>query len=137
MVLLEVTVKDVTVTPPIIIGLASVKLVPSIITVSPAEALVGEKELIVGAGINVKPANDTVPSEVVINTLPDEVPEATSAVIVVDVTTVNEVAIVPPKLTAVAFVKLLPVIVTVVPAPALVGVKESIVGIKAVNSPPV
>ena len=34
----------------------------------------------------------------------------------------------PPKLTAVAPVKLVPVMVTVVPLPAFVGVKEDIVG---------
>jgi hypothetical protein len=43
-------------------------------------------------------------------------------------TTVNDVATVPPKLTAVAPVKSVPVIVTVAPSAALVGVKEVMVG---------
>jgi hypothetical protein len=44
------------------------------------------------------------------------------AVMLVGDTTVNEVAEVPPKLTSVAPVKAVPVMVTVVPALALVGV---------------
>ena len=47
---------------------------------------------------------------------------------VVAFTTVKVVAAVPPKLTAVAPVKFVPVIVTVVPVGAVVGVKEVIVG---------
>ena len=43
-------------------------------------------------------------------------------------TTVNDVAAVPPKLTAVAPVKLVPVIVTVVPDAAVLGVNEVMVG---------
>jgi hypothetical protein len=48
-------------------------------------------------------------------------------------TTVNEVAAVPPKLTAVAPVKSVPVIVTVAPCAALVGVKEVMVGTNAAD----
>jgi hypothetical protein len=43
-------------------------------------------------------------------------------------TTVNEVAFVPPKVTAVVPVKFVPVMVTMVPDPALVGVNEEMVG---------
>lgn len=43
-------------------------------------------------------------------------------------TLVNVRAAVPPKLTAVTPVRLVPVIVMVAPAPALVGVKEEIAG---------
>jgi hypothetical protein len=46
----------------------------------------------------------------------------------VALTIVNEVAAVPPKLTADAPVKFVPVIVTVCPVPAEIGLKEVIVG---------
>ena len=42
--------------------------------------------------------------------------------------TTNEVAAVPPKLTAVAPVRFVPVITTVAALPALLGVKLAIVG---------
>ena len=60
-------------------------------------------------------------------TLPDA-PAPTTAVIVVAFTTVNDDAAVPPKLTAVVPAKFVPVIVTVVPVAAVVGVKEMMVG---------
>ncbi len=53
-----------------------------------------------------------MPFEVVTLTAP-VVPEPTTAVILVALTTVNVVTAVPPKLTAVAPVKFVPVIVTV------------------------
>ena len=46
----------------------------------------------------------------------------------VALTTLNDVAAVSPKLTAVAPVKLVPVMVTVTPLPTDVGVKEVMVG---------
>ena len=55
-------------------------------------------------------------------------PLPTVAVIVVALATVKEVAAVPPKATAVAPVKLVPVMVTTVPVPPLVGVNEVMVG---------
>ena len=69
----------------------------------------------VGAGvadINVNPALLAMPFSVVTLTLP-VAPAPTTAVILVALTTVNEVAAVPPKLTAVAPVKSVPVMVTV------------------------
>ena len=42
--------------------------------------------------------------------------------------TVKDAAFVPPKLTAVAPVKLAPVMVTLVPGQAMAGVNEAIVG---------
>ena len=60
-------------------------------------------------------------------TLP-EVPAPTTAVIVVGLPADQEVAAVPPKLTAVAPVRFVPVIVTVAPFPALVAVNEVMVG---------
>ena len=63
----------------------------------------------------------------VTETLP-VVPLATTAVILVGLTTVNDAAAVPPKLTAVVPLKLTPVIVTVCPVPVSVGVKDVIIG---------
>ena len=68
-----------------------------------------------------------MPFDVVTLTLP-VAPVPTTAVMLVALTTVNEVAAVPPKLTAVAPVKFVPVIVTVCPVPAEVGLNDAIVG---------
>jgi hypothetical protein len=68
-----------------------------------------------------------MPFDVVTLTAP-VVPAATTAVMLVALTTVNEVAAVPPKLTAVAPVKFVPVIVTVCPVPAEIGLNDVIVG---------
>ncbi len=73
------------------------------------------------------PAKVPVPDAVVTDTLP-EVPAATVAVILVALTTVKALAAVPPKLTAVAPVKLVPVIVTICPVFPDVGVKEVMAG---------
>lgn len=129
------TVKEVAGVPPKLTAVAPVKFVPFIVTVVPAFALVGLKEFIVGAGINVNPASVAVPPSVVTLTFPDA-PVATTAVRLVGELTVNEVAGIPPKLTDVAPVKLFPVSVTVVPAPAFVGVKEVITGAE-INVKPV
>lgn len=56
-------------------------------------------------------------------------PLPTTALMVVALTTLKEVAAVPPKLTAVAPVKLVPVIVTVAPLAAEVGLIEAMFGI--------
>jgi hypothetical protein len=123
----ELTTNDVAVIPPKLTDVAPVKLVPVIVTVPPVATLVGVKEAIAGAGMNVKPVFVVVPPGVVTLRPPDE-PVPTTAVIVVELTTVNDEAATPPKLTAVAPVKFVPVIVTVTPVAALVGVKEVIVG---------
>ena len=68
-----------------------------------------------------------VPPEVVTEMVP-VVPLPTTAVMLVGLSTVKEVAAVPPKLTSVAPVKLVPVIETDVPANADVGVNEVMVG---------
>jgi hypothetical protein len=114
-------------TPPIVKDDGVVKLVPVIVTKVPTVPVAGVNDVIVGAGINVNPASEPVPKGVVILTSP-ELPAATTAVIVVAFTTVKEVAAVPPKLTAVASVKFVPVIVMEVPLFALIGVKLFIVG---------
>ena len=68
-----------------------------------------------------------VPPGVVTEIAPD-VPLATTAVMLVELTKLKDVATVPPKLTDVTPVKLVPVMVTVAPVPADVGVKEVMVG---------
>jgi len=127
MVVAELTVNDVAVIPPKLTAVAPVKSVPVIVTDVPAPPLVGVKDVIVGAGINVNPANDADPPTVVTLTSPDA-PVPTVAVRLVAELTVNKVAATPPKLTALAPVRLVPVIVTDVPVPPLAGVKEVIVG---------
>ena len=77
--------------------------------------------------INVNPALLAMPFAVVTLTLP-VAPAPTTAVMLVALTTVNEVAAVPPRLTAVAPVKFVPVIVTVCPVPAEIGLNDAIVG---------
>jgi hypothetical protein len=123
----ETTVNKVAVVPPKLTAVAPVKLVPVIVTVVPAMPLVGVNDVIVGEGINVKPALVAVPPAVVTDTFPDA-PASTTAMMLVADTTINEAAAVPPKLTAVVPVKFVPVIVTVVPAEPPVGVKFVIVG---------
>ena len=94
----------------------------------PVQVLVSEK-------VNV-PSDVAVPPGVVTETVP-VVPLPTKAVMEVELTKVNEVAAVPPKLTAVTPVKLVPVMVTVVPLPAVEGVKELIVGAPTHETPAV
>ncbi len=123
------TLYDVAGIPPKLTAVAPVKLVPVMVTVAPEPVEVGVNEVMVGAGIKVKP--DKVPVwllELVTVTLP-VVPAATTAVMVVVLTTLNDVAAVPPNLTELMLVKLVPVMVTVAPEAAEVGVKEEIVGV--------
>ena len=83
------------------------------VTIAPVAADDGVNEPMVGAGINVKLLEElTVPPGAVTDIVP-LAPLATTAVMLVALTTVKEVAAVPPKLTAVAPVKLVPVMVTV------------------------
>ena len=112
--------------PPKLTPVVPEKFVPVIVIVvkSPIP-LVGVNELMVGAGYHVNPLSVAVPSGVVTLTTPVD-PPATTAVIVVALTTVYEEAGVPPKLTAEAPVKFVPVIVTVIPFPALTGVNDAI-----------
>lgn len=81
------------------------------VMVVPCPPEVGVKDVMVGGGIKVKPARVPVPPGPVMSTLP-ELPVATTAVICVSESTVNDAAAVPPKLTAVAPVKLRPLMVT-------------------------
>ena len=77
---------------------------------APATPLKGEKELMVGlVEKKVKPVFEAVPTLFVTLTLPDE-PDPTTAFILTDVseTILKDAAGVPPKLTAVTLLKLLP-----------------------------
>src|SRR5882757_9578576 len=95
-------------------------------TTVPVPPLTGKKELTTGTGgIYVNPGSVTVPEGALIVTLP-VAPEPTTAVIVVGDTTEKEAAGIPPKLTPVVPVKLLPVIVTVAPDLAEAGVKLAV-----------
>ena len=76
---------------------------------------------------NLNPAKLPTPALFVTATLP-LAPLPTTAAITESFITENELAAVPPKLTAVAFMKELPLIVMVVPVGAVVGVKEMIEG---------
>jgi len=114
-------------TPPKVTEVAPVKLVPVMVTTPPAPTETGVNELIEGGGKKVNPAKVPVPEEFVTLTEPED-PLETVAVILVLLLTVNEAAAAPPKLTAVAPVKLVPVIDMVDPWPPDVGVKEVMVG---------
>ena len=105
------TVNEVAAVPPKLTAVAPVKFVPVIVTVCPVPAEVGLNEAIVGGGKYVKAARVPVPDAVVTETTP-EAPAPTVALILVALTTVNVVAAVPPKLTAVAPVKFVPIMLT-------------------------
>lgn len=121
------TAKEDALTPPKLTAVAPEKFVPLIVTVAPTPEVKGMKELITGGGINTNPESAPVPPGVVTATSPDEPPEMI-AVIVVEFTTVNEPAGVPPNLTEVVPLKLAPVIVTAAPLAAKVGLNDAITG---------
>ena len=112
----DTTVKLVTGIP-ISTWVVPMKLVPVMVTVLPLGPEVGVNEVIVGAAAYVNaPASVAVPPAVVTLTLTAPAGLAgVVAVIWVAELTVKLVAAVTPKLTALAPVKLVPVIVTVVP----------------------
>lgn len=113
--------------PPKVTDVAPVKPEPYIVTVMPGPALVGAKLVIIGPGTKVNPAKVVVPPGVVTSTLP-VAPAPTVALICVAEMTVNAAAGIPPKLTAVAPVKPVPIITTTPPVPMLVGAIPVIVG---------
>jgi hypothetical protein len=124
----DTTVNDA-VAPPKVTRVVPVKLVPAIVTFVPTVPLVGAKEEMVGAGgvtVNA-PVLVAVPPGAVTLIVPVDAPLGTFAVSDVSETTVND-ALVPPNLTLVVPVKLVPVIVTFVPTTPLVGANDAIVG---------
>jgi hypothetical protein len=102
-------------------------LVPRIVTVDPIPVVDGEKEVMVGLLLKVKPPNTAVPPTVVTDKFP-VAPVPTAAVMVESVRTEKDAAGVPAKLTAEALPKFLPLMVTVAPGPPVVGEKEEIAG---------
>jgi hypothetical protein len=106
---------------------------PDAVRVPDPQKVLGPAGVIVAVGVvlTVKvPALVAVPPAVVTEMVPEVVPEAGVAVMLVALTTVYEAAAVPLKLTAVAPVKFVPVIVTKgrLPEHPDVGVKLVIVG---------
>src|SRR5947207_1601382 len=109
-------------------AVAPLKLVPLIVTLVPTGPLLGVKLVIVGGLMAVKlAALLAVPSEVVTLIGPLVAPAGTVAVIAVAEPTVK-LALVPLNSTALAPVKLVPLMVTLVPTGPLPGVKLVIVG---------
>jgi hypothetical protein len=107
---------------------APVKFVPVIVTDNPALPLVGEKSVIVGAGMTVKLVMlVAVPPGVVTVIGPVVAPAGTVAVIRDGPLTLKS-ALAPLNRTAVAPLKFVPLTVTDVPALPLVGEKLVIVG---------
>ena len=122
------TVKEAAAVPPKATALAPVKLVPLMVTTDPLPPLLGVNEVIAGTVMKVKvPLLVAVPPGEVTVMAP-VAPLPTVAVIEVALTTVKEAAAVPPKATAVAPVKLVPPMLTTVPAPPLLGVNEAMFG---------
>jgi hypothetical protein len=123
----EITVNDVTGVPPKVMVEVPKKLVPVILMTAPAPAIAGENNVMVGAGMKVNPLSDAEPPGVVKLTAPEE-PLPTMAIMEVEETTVNVLTGVPPNVIAEVFSKFVPVIFMSVPAAAMVGVNEVIVG---------
>jgi hypothetical protein len=125
-VILEVPaiVKLLTATPPIVIELTSDKLEPLIVIIVPLVPVNGVKEVIFGTAV--QPFKLAAPPGVVTFIAPEPL-EGAVAVMVVGDTTINAAGI-PAKLTVVVLSKLVPVIVTDVPAIPLPGVNEVIAG---------
>jgi hypothetical protein len=123
------TVKEEAALPLNATAVAPLKLVPVITTLAPTNPLAGLKLEIVGAGgSTVKlEAEVPVPMGVVTEIFPVVAPVGTGAVIWVALSTVNVVAV-PLKLTAVAPVKFVPVIVMLAPTTPLAGLKLERVG---------
>ena len=123
----ELTDVGLAITPPIVTEYAeAVKLVPVIVIGVPCPPVLGLKPLMVGSRAKVKPEAVAVPPGVVILTTP-LAPVPTTAVICVDEPAWKLCTLMPPKLTIVAPVRFVPVIVTVFPCPAMTGANEVIV----------
>jgi hypothetical protein len=129
-----VTVKLVAAMPLNLTVVAPVKLVPMMDTFVPASPEAGLNDMMVGAGMNLNDVTDTaVPRGVVTVILPSVILLAmvfgANAVIEEALTTVKLVASTPLNLTAVAPVRLVPVMATFAPAAPDVGVNDLIVGV--------
>ena len=103
------------------------KLFPEIVTWAPMGANAGEIDVMIGGAPKTKPAFVPVPELLVTETSPEK-PVPIIAVIDVEEFIVKLLAGTLPKRTAVAPVKLLPVMVTVAPVPPSTGLKDKING---------
>ena len=122
------TVKLIAAMPLNFTEVAPDKLVPMIVTFTPAGPEIGVKELIVGDGMNVNGIPDiTVPPGVVMEIGPVVV-LGTLAVMDVELTTLKLVAEMPLNFTELAPDKLVPEIVTITPIGPEAGENELIVG---------
>jgi len=130
----EFTVKLCAAVPPKLTAVAPIKLVPVITTEVPLPQEVGEKELIIGteedAEPNVKLDEELADPPGVVTLIAPLDPPPTLAVICVAEFIIKLWAAVPPKLTAVAPTRLVPVITTDVSLIPEAGEKELIVGIE-------
>jgi hypothetical protein len=130
------TVNELALFAPNLTAVVPVRFVPVTVTeVPPASGpLVGLTDVIVGAATYVNWSLADValvpPTVVVVMSIVPAEPEGEVAVIWVALSTVNELALVAPNLTAVAPVRFVPVIVTEVlpPVGPLVGLTDEIVG---------
>jgi hypothetical protein len=122
----ESTVKEVAGVPLNLTAVAPVKVVPVMVTAVPTGPLPGVNDVICGVTVNGL-ALVAVPLGVVTWMVPVVAPIGTVAVISVSEPTVK-VALTPLKLTAVAPVKPVPLILTLVPTGADPGEKDVIVG---------
>jgi hypothetical protein len=108
-----------------------VKPVPVIVTGAKAADVAGEKEVMVGGGTVNLALLVAVPPGVVTAIFPLFAPGPTTATTWVSDTGVTLAALAPLKVTPVAPVRFVPVIVTLVPTPPAVGVKLETVGVAA------
>ena len=122
-------VKSVAAVPPIATAVVPSKLAPVMVTTVPVPPMVGVHEVMIGAGMNVKKVLLVAVPTGVVMVIDPVAPLPTVALSEVSLATVNDAAAVPPKATAVAPVKLVPVMLTTVPAPPMVGENEVMVGI--------
>ena len=110
----ERILKEATDVPPRLTPVTHLKLFPLIVIVSPRSALIGVNESIVGCGSGIRENPDRAAAPpIAVNCTEPEEPVPTTAVIVVDERTLKEATDVPPKLTAVTHLKLVPLIVRV------------------------
>lgn len=123
MLVLFTTVTPVAAAPPMLTPVAPEKLLPVIVTLVPpfAVPLVGEMLLTMGATTYVYRALVPLLPPVFVTvtlTVPAACPGVLHVIVVPPPPTVKPVTAVPPKVTPVAQVKLVPVIVTLVPPPS-------------------
>lgn len=125
-----VTVNVMAAVPLNLTEVAPVRFVPVMVTLVPTAPLVGVNEEMDGGGTTVKlVAEVAVPPGVVTLIGPVDAAAGTVAVICVLLLTVNPTAVTELNLTAVAPLKFVPVMVTLVATGPLVGVKPEMVGV--------